>query len=200
MNKELSPEEEELRELAQNIEILRTRYEQYFMGLENLPPELLRGKVNKAILKSKLGTARRAALRFRFTRLVQKLRSYEALWDRMMREIETGKRKREVKKGVAKRIIKRRYAHAESRASTRKDQEMLNKLSQEAVRPNDEISLLYKDFVEARKKLGKDTTMDEDTFRRKVEPLRKKAKHLVVQIRDDRVILVGKKGSDGQEQ
>lgn len=198
MDRELSPEEQELHDLARDIEILRTRYDQYFMGLEKLPPERLRAKVNKVIIKSDLGTARRAALRFRFTRLVQKLRSYESMWDRMMREIETGKRKREVLKGASRQPVNRRYAHAESTASTHKDQEMMAQLAREEASQQDDISLLYKEFVEARKKMGKVTTMDEDAFRRKVAPLRKKTKQLTVQIRNGKVVLVGKKDLKGK--
>ena len=201
MDRELSPEEEELVKLEQDIEILRVRYEQYFMGIERLQPVVLRGKVNKAIIKSKLGTARHAAIRFRFTRLVQKFRTYESMWERMLREIESGKRKRTLgKEDVPER--KKRFLHAELTGITATDQELLKKVRQDQPsRPADEVSELYRSFVDARKKLGMDTTMDETTFRRKVEPMRKKTGKLTVQVRNGRVVLVGKKrAQDPKEQ
>jgi hypothetical protein len=192
MDNERTPEEEEILKLEQDIEILRVRYEQYFMGIERLQPVVLRGKVNKAILKSKLATARRAAIRFRFTRLVQKFRTYESMWDRILREIESGKRKRGgVQDDSGKKQF--RYLHPELTGSSERDRELMKRVQDGQTGADDDVSLLYKDFVEARRHLGMDTTMDESTFRRKVETLRKKTEKLSVQVRNGRVVLVGKK-------
>ena len=200
MDKNLSPEEEELQRLAQDIEILRVRYEQYFMGIERLQPVVLRGKVNKAIIKSKLGTVRQAAIRFRFTRLVQKFRTYESMWERILREIESGKRKREFGKGMKAHHQQNRYLRAEGSATNKHDKEILARMSQDKTRTTDDVSTLYKDFIGARKRLGLDTIMDESTFRRKVENLNKKTKGLSVQVRNGRVVLVGKKNPNKDRQ
>jgi len=193
MDKSLSPEEEELKKLEQDIEILRVRYEQYFMGIEKLQPMVLRAKINKALLRSKLGTVRQAAVRFRFTRLVQKFRTYESMWERMLREIESGKRKREFGKGLGPQHQKSRYMHAENPARSKKDEAIMERMKQSAPEQTDDVSTLYRDFISARSGIGLDTTMDESTFRRKIESLQKKTKKLSVQVRNGRVVLVGKK-------
>ena len=185
IDKILSPEEEELAKLEQDIELCRIRYDQYFTGLEKVPPELLRSRINKAIIKSKLGSARRAALRFRFMRLVQKFRTYESMWDRIMREIETGKRRRD------------RFLHAEGGpVLTRKELEITKRLEEDTRTRDTEVERLYREFVEARKKMGKDTTIDLPAFSSKVEALRKSYKDLRVEIRGNRVVIVWKKKSD----
>lgn len=197
MDKNLSPEEEELQKLAQDIEILRIRYEQYFMGIEKLQPMVLRSTVNKALRRSKLGTVRRAAVRFRFTRLVQKFRTYESMWERILRDIDSGKRKRELGKGLATQHKQSRYIHAETSVTNKRDKELLARLKEEEKKPLDEVSTLYRNFISARKGLGLDTTMDEPTFRRKVATLSQKTKKLSVQVRQGRVVLVGKKTTTG---
>ena len=185
IDKILSPEEEELAKLEQDIELCRVRYDQYFTGLEKIPPELLRSRINKAIIKSKLGSARRAALRFRFMRLVQKFRTYESMWDRIMREIESGKRRRE------------RFLHAEGGpVLTRKELEITKRLEEDTRAKDTDLERLYREFVEARRKVGKDTTIDLPAFSNKVEALRKTYRDLKVEIRGQRVVIVGKKKGD----
>ncbi len=183
----LSPEEEELIKLEQDIELCRVKYDQYFLGIEKIPPELLRSKINKRILKSRLGASRKAGLRFRFLGLVQKLRSYEAMWDRMLRELETGKRS-----------IKRYLRPETSTPVSNRQIELAQGVKSKEVK-NDPVAKLYNDFVEARKKIGKDTTMDMESFRNKIKKLQQQLRDLRVEVRQNRVVIVGKKKKGDDE-
>jgi len=72
----------------QALERLRVHFQSYFMGLEKRPPQTQREQLERRIRDSALHDVRRSNLKFRFLTLIQKYRTYEVYWDRILREIE----------------------------------------------------------------------------------------------------------------
>lgn len=85
----------ELAKLESEVERLRTLFEQYFMGIEKVPPLKLQKQLGKDIRFSNFKKVHNTELRFRFRGLAQKYVSYSSYWDRTMRLIEEGNFKRE---------------------------------------------------------------------------------------------------------
>lgn len=79
-----------LAELAIKIERLKTLYEQYFMGIEKMEPQVARKEVTRAMLILQQQYIRNTALRFKFNTMLQKWNIYLTYWNRILREIENG--------------------------------------------------------------------------------------------------------------
>jgi hypothetical protein len=80
----------QLEELANKIERLKTLYEQYFMGIERVEPQLPRKEVTRVMLQLQQQYIRNTALRFKFNTMLQKWNIYVTYWNRVLREIENG--------------------------------------------------------------------------------------------------------------
>lgn len=87
-----------LNQLEQRIDDLRIRYEQYFMGMDRLPPEQPRRDVVRMVFELEQAFIRNTAQKFRLRSLVQRFNTYKTYWNRIMRQIEEGTFKRDVKK------------------------------------------------------------------------------------------------------
>jgi hypothetical protein len=85
-----------LSELERKLERVRTFYEQYFMGMEKMEPQVARKEVNRTILLYAQQHIRNTGQRFRFHSIQQKWNIYTTYWNRTMREIEAGTYKRDV--------------------------------------------------------------------------------------------------------
>ena len=85
-----------LNELEKKIERVRTLYEQYFMGIEKMEPQVARKEVTRTMLLYAQQHIRNTGQRFRFHSMQQKWNIYITLWNRTMREIEAGTYKRDV--------------------------------------------------------------------------------------------------------
>jgi hypothetical protein len=79
-----------LSELAIKIERLKTLYEQYFMGIEKIEPQVARKEVTRVMLTLQQQYIRNTALRFKFNTMLQKWNIYITYWNRVLREIENG--------------------------------------------------------------------------------------------------------------
>lgn len=134
--------EEELTDLAGRIERLRVLYQQYFMGMERIPPLVQREQLERRVRESTLNDARRAANKFRFQSLVQRLRTYEVYWDRLQRDIEEGR----VERGVVQEGGLR-----PARAATAIEQPVP---APREPSPRDPVEALYRDFLKAREQVG----------------------------------------------
>jgi len=83
--------EAELKDLEIKLERLRSLYDQYFRGLEKLPPLVLKKEVeNKIRVLSKIHM-KNTALRFKLQVQIQKYTTFLAYWQRLIREMEEGK-------------------------------------------------------------------------------------------------------------
>jgi hypothetical protein len=89
---------EEAQALEEELEALKARYEQYFLGVERREPVKWREDVKKKILRLKGAFTRNAGLRFKIQSLHARYLSYERLWLRHAREKEEGTYRRDVVK------------------------------------------------------------------------------------------------------
>jgi hypothetical protein len=88
--------DELLSELERKIDRLRTLYENYFMGIEKVEPQVARKEVLRMVLHLAQQHIRNTGQRFRFHSLQQRWNIYITYWNRTMREIEAGTYKRDV--------------------------------------------------------------------------------------------------------
>ncbi len=88
--------ESECRKLEEELEELKAKYEQYFLGVERKEPVRWREELRKRVLRVKEAFTRNTGLRFRLQSLHARYISYERLWLRSAREKEEGTYRRDV--------------------------------------------------------------------------------------------------------
>ena len=86
----------EVQRIEEELEALKARYEQYFLGIERREPVRIREELKKRVLLVKGAFTRNAALRFRIQTLHARYLSYERLWLRSAREREEGTYRRDL--------------------------------------------------------------------------------------------------------
>jgi len=79
-----------LRQLDQNIQKLKTLYEQYFAGVEKREPINLRDQVQRDLRAFHSTHIVHTDLRFQLQALVSRFSSYCGYWDRIVRQIDEG--------------------------------------------------------------------------------------------------------------
>lgn len=82
--------EERLHELAKQIDRLRVLYEQHFLGMEKLPPNVARRETERMLAALGNQNIGNTALRFRYLGLVRRWKLHAERWDKIVREIENG--------------------------------------------------------------------------------------------------------------
>jgi hypothetical protein len=80
--------EGECQKLEEELEELKARYEQYFLGVERKEPVRWREEMRKRVLRVKEAFTRNTGLRFRLQSLHARYLSYERLWLKSAREKE----------------------------------------------------------------------------------------------------------------
>jgi hypothetical protein len=85
-----------LDELETRVERLRSLYEQYFMGIEKIPPAVVHKDVERRIYTLRREQIRNTAKRFKFQTTIQRYNTFQQYWQRILREIENGTYKRHV--------------------------------------------------------------------------------------------------------
>jgi len=83
-----------LKELEVSVDRLRALYEMYFRGIEKIPPNILKKKVEREIRHLRKNQVRNTALRFRLQMLVQRYTTYLTYWQRILRGLEMGEFRR----------------------------------------------------------------------------------------------------------
>lgn len=100
----------ELSEMLDTVEHLLERtkvlYEQYFLGIQRIPPAQLHRDIERKIRELTQAQVRNTALRFRLTTVTQKFGSYNTYWHRTMRAIEQGRYTRDIVK-ARRRALRR---------------------------------------------------------------------------------------------
>jgi hypothetical protein len=86
----------QLAEIETRLDRLRALYEQYFVGIERLEPQVQKKDVERRFQTLRKIQIRNTALRFRFQVLVQRYTSYLTYWQRICRQIEEGTFKRDL--------------------------------------------------------------------------------------------------------
>lgn len=82
--------EANLRQLDNDLDILRRHYEQYFVGSRERPPTNRRRKVDRLVRDLEQTNISNTSQRFRFRSLKQRYTSLKTKWNRVEREIEQG--------------------------------------------------------------------------------------------------------------
>lgn len=85
-----------LEELETRVERLRSLYEQYFMGIEKIPPHVPHKDVERRIYALRREQIRNTAKRFKLQTIIQRYNTFQQYWMRIMREIENGTYRRHV--------------------------------------------------------------------------------------------------------
>ena len=88
--------EAEASRLEDDLEELKARYEQYFLGIERKEPARAREEMRKRVLRVKEAFTRNTGLRFRIQSLHARFLSYERLWLRSAKEKEEGTYRRDL--------------------------------------------------------------------------------------------------------
>jgi hypothetical protein len=99
---------EVLDDLENRLERLKRLYEQYFLGIQKIPPSQLYKEVERGIRELTQKKPRNTGLRFRLTTISQRFGSYNTYWTRTLRQIEQGTYLRDVH-----RVERRAYARGE---------------------------------------------------------------------------------------
>jgi hypothetical protein len=77
-------------EAENGVERLRSLYDQYFMGLERIEPQVAKKDVERKIQTLRRTQIRNTALRFRFQNILLRYNTFQAHWMRICRQIEDG--------------------------------------------------------------------------------------------------------------
>jgi hypothetical protein len=85
-----------LEELETRLERLRALYEQYFMGIERIEPQIPRKDVDRRIYVLRREKIRNTAKRFKLQTIISRYNTFQQYWQRICREIENGTYKRHV--------------------------------------------------------------------------------------------------------
>lgn len=83
-------------ELETRVDRLRALYEQYFMGIERMPPSVPHKDVERRIQVLRKEQIRNTGVRFRFQMIIQRYNTYQTHWQRICRQIEEGTYKRDL--------------------------------------------------------------------------------------------------------
>ncbi len=87
---ELKEIEQLVGEAETGVERLRSLYDQYFMGIERIEPQVARKDVERRIQILRRTQIRNTAIRFRFLNVLLRYNTFCAHWMRICREIEEG--------------------------------------------------------------------------------------------------------------
>lgn len=137
--------EAKVEEFSQKLEILRIRYEQYFIGVERVAPSIFRMDVVRLMRELEQVKIRNTSIKFKLNSAIQKFNAYSAYWNRTLREIEDG-------------VYVRHKQRAQRRREERQAQEVEQSPEQgeelspsEAVSPSDSVKSIAQeaqDFFE----------------------------------------------------
>lgn len=126
--------ERECVEVDDEIAGLRNAYEQYFMGLERRAPALRHDALKRRLAKLRNAPLRNTVLKFRIGTLEQKLKTYERMWERTLKEIENGTYRRDLAKIRRKREAAR-ATEAQTSAAEPSPQEAVTQVPHAAPLP-----------------------------------------------------------------
>ena len=87
-------------QILPDIEKLHKEYQKYFLGVERMPPLVMRKSLETKIakLKSESMAATSTQAKFFATSVINRFQSYSSQWDKTMKEIEIGTFRRPTKR------------------------------------------------------------------------------------------------------
>ncbi len=101
MGKETLPQGEVdalMKEFELKLNRLRNIYEQYFMGMERIPPNTQRKEVVRLSRRLDNLYIRQTASKFRIRALIQRFNTYKVYWNRVSKQIEEGTYVRDIQR------------------------------------------------------------------------------------------------------
>lgn len=99
-----------LNEIEAKMQRLRTAYEQYFVGVERMPPTTMRKDVFTLVLRVENLYIQNTAQKFRSRSLIQRFNSYKTYWTRIERQIEEGTYQRDINRANRRSVRQREQA------------------------------------------------------------------------------------------
>jgi len=157
---------QELDRFEQAINELRMKYDRYFFGLERRAPEEERRKLDKWTRKLLNYFLSSTQLRFRRDMLIQRFNTYARMWDRICAQIEAGtykpdqaKADRRIGKFEAREVAYRKPEFSPPRLEHEPPSDAQPKRAAES--PTER---LFKQYVQARERLGQPTSITKDRF------------------------------------
>lgn len=132
-------------ELDTRLERLRVLYEQYFQGIEKIPPSIVQKDVDRRIWVLRREKIRNTGTRFKFQQIIQRYNTFGAYWMRIMREIENGTYKRDVLR--AKKRFGVDVVHPNAKAQVQQ-QEQAREQQDSMPPPSHELDLSLDDIEE----------------------------------------------------
>lgn len=161
------------------------KWEMYFSGVERLPPQDERERINRRIRLLAEQTINRRAEQFRIEQLQHRFMTYSQNWERMLREREEGRSG----KSHTDRELRRPEATNDTETST------VDKA---------EESSLFDRYRTAKSERGIEIGVDRKTFDQQIAEQRKKIEERLgrkvtfdVQIENDKVRVVARKEKKG---
>jgi hypothetical protein len=137
MQKSSEPQiERQIEILNQKLNKLRILYDHYFMGLEKIEPLKARQEVEKFIQNLQKVNLPTTPIRFKFQTLVWRYNTYLVYWNRISRQIEEGRYKRDIER------------------AKKRQGEILRKEIAEDPLSQTRLQKIYQLFVSAQKKHG----------------------------------------------
>jgi len=139
--------------LTRDLDSLRFTFEQYFLGLERIPPLAKRQAVQRSFRDLANAYIKNTALKFKLKQLVARHSSLSNYWNRILRQIDEGTYKRDQFK------LKLNIGHEKDpkqKSQATADAGLQQKLQQ---LPQDGITEVVKKFVAAKQK-GKENLPD----------------------------------------
>ena len=103
--------------VEEELEELKARYDQYFLGIERREPVRWREDLKKKVMRLKSAFTRNTGLKFRIQSLHARYLSYERLWLRAAREKEEGTYRRDLFKARLRHHVEEPAAAANDAAS-----------------------------------------------------------------------------------
>ncbi len=82
--------EEELFELDRKLKTLKLDYEQYFLGNRPREPVVLRGDVEKTMIRISSAPIQNTALRFKYNSICSRYQAFKRQWNETLRQMENG--------------------------------------------------------------------------------------------------------------
>ncbi len=137
---------------------LRATFEQYFQGIERVPPVLQRDALKRRLMQLRTTQVRNTAMRFRINQLVAKFTSYENYWSRVLRQIEEGTYHRDVFKAKYRsKVNEAESSPKEKKAADKDTDEKKAPARKQTRRPrtglsDENVDAIYNAYVTAKRR------------------------------------------------
>jgi hypothetical protein len=172
---------EQITILEQTLQQHIRKWERFFSGVDRVPPQDERERINRRIRRLAEQTVNRRAEQFRIEQLQHRFMTYSQNWERMLRDREEG---RDQSSQIASELRRPVSANGEGRQSVDKAEE----------------GSLFERYLAAKTERGIEVSVDRETFdaqiadqREKIEKRLGREVRFDVQVEGDKVRVVAKK-------